>query len=163
MSREVQRTDRLFGGARWWKFGDTANAIASIRQSLSGNLRGRGECERMNYDLVRPCDNCPFRSDKPFFFSRERAEEIADGITRQQRTFTCHKTTVACGEDEEFGGMKDGPNAQHCAGAMILLEKLAQPNQMMRIAERLGMYDRTKLDMDAPVYDSVEEFIDGQA
>jgi hypothetical protein len=36
---------------------------------------------------------------------------------------------------------------------------MAQPHQMMRIAERLGMYDRTKLKMDAPVYDGVVEML----
>lgn len=58
--------------------------------------------------------------------------------------------------------MKDGPNAQHCAGALILLEKMEQPNQMMRWMERIGAYDRTKLDMDAPVFGDTEEFIEAQ-
>ena len=76
-------------------------------------------------------------------------------------TFTCHETTVPDESDE--GEMKDGPNAQHCGGALIILEKLERPNQMMRIAERLGFYDRRKLDMHAPVFDSIEDFIDAQA
>lgn len=37
-------------------------------------------------------------------------------------------------------------------GALILLEKMRRPSQMMRIAARLGIYDRSKLDMRAPVY-----------
>lgn len=45
-------------------------------------------------------------------------------------------------------------DSQHCAGALIFLEKIEEPHQMMRICERLGMYDRTKLDMDAPVFES---------
>lgn len=39
----------------------------------------------------------------------------------------------------------------HCAGALIFLEKRNRPNQMMRIAERTGSYDRRTLDMKAPV------------
>jgi hypothetical protein len=39
----------------------------------------------------------------------------------------------------------------HCAGMLIFLEKRNQPTQMMRICERLGLYDRTKLDMAAKV------------
>ena len=31
------------------------------------------------------------------------------------------------------------------------------PHQMMRICERLGLYDRTKLNMDAPVFGSLAE------
>ena len=43
---------------------------------------------------------------------------------------------------------------------MILLEKMDSPNNPMRMAERLGMYDRTKLDMDALVFDDVDNFIE---
>jgi len=43
-----------------------------------------------------------------------------------------------------------------------LLEKLERPSQMMRICERIGMYDRRKLDMDAPVFESFEDMIDAQ-
>ena len=42
---------------------------------------------------------------------------------------------------------------------MILLEKIERPNQLMRIMERLGFYDREKLDMTAPVFDTPKEFI----
>jgi len=34
---------------------------------------------------------------------------------------------------------------------LIYLEKRDMPNQMMRIAEQLGMYDRTQLNMEADV------------
>jgi hypothetical protein len=62
------------------------------------------------------------------------------------------------GEEEE--GPKETEKSQHCAGALILLEKLEQPTNSMRVAERLGMYDRRELDMDAPVFDSWEEMED---
>jgi len=118
----------------------------------------------MKFDLTKPCPQCPFRSDIRPFLAQDRAEEIGMAITAGQQTFTCHKTTVPCeAEDgEDFGTMKDGPNAQHCAGALILLEKMEQPNQMMRWMERIGKYDRTKLDMDSPVFDDVDEFIEAQ-
>jgi hypothetical protein len=45
-----------------------------------------------------------------------------------------------------------GAEEQHCAGAMILLEKNGCANQMMRIAERLRFYDHKRLKMDAPVF-----------
>lgn len=110
----------------------------------------------MDYTLTHPCSNCPFRKDRPFPLPAARVEEIRDGLERGD--FTCHKTTI---DTEEGDERMDGPKAQHCAGALILLEKLERPSQMMRICERLGFYDRTKLKMDAPVYDTFEEMIEG--
>jgi hypothetical protein len=111
----------------------------------------------MNFDLIRPCDNCPFRTDcLKGWLGEGRAAEIAVGITDGQKTFTCHKTTKF---DDELESVPHDQQ-QHCAGAMILLEKLNRPNQMMRWMERLGMYDRSKLDMDAPVFDDTESFIE---
>jgi hypothetical protein len=114
----------------------------------------------MKFDLTKPCANCPFRSDIKPYLRRGGAASIATDITQNQRTFTCHKTTVTDPDDDS--AMMDGPNAQHCAGALILLEKLKQPNQMMRWMERINMYDRTKLDMNAPVFDTVKEFVRAQ-
>lgn len=112
----------------------------------------------MRFGLKRPCANCPFRNDRPEqegWLGAERASDIVDAITRQQGTFSCHKTNS---HDEE-GRVMETRDSEHCAGALILLEKLEKPNQMMRIAERLGLYDRTKLDMDSPVFNTPIEFI----
>lgn len=105
--------------------------------------------------MKTPCPHCPFRTDIRGYLRPERMEEIIDALL-DGGTFTCHKTTVPDEED----GMVDGPNAQHCAGALIFLEHQERPNQMMRIAERLGFYDRTKLDMEAPVPDCEYELIE---
>lgn len=43
-----------------------------------------------------------------------------------------------------------------------MLEKIQKPNQMMRIAERLGAYSPDHLAMDAEVYDSFDAFISAQ-
>ena len=115
----------------------------------------------MNFNLKKPCKNCPFRSDIRPFLTVERAEEIFDGLIYSQGTFACHKTTVS--SDEDDCEMVTTQKSEHCAGALILLEKLEMPNQMMRIAERLGAYDHTQLEMDAPVFDDGESFIDAQA
>lgn len=109
----------------------------------------------MNFDLVRPCSHCPFRTDcLKGWLGKWRAKELADAIVLQQQTFSCHETS---------GGREDdgvrGPDEQHCAGAAILLERLERPNQIMRIFERFGLYDRTKLDMDSPVFPSVAAFV----
>lgn len=114
----------------------------------------------MRYTKTSPCDNCPFRSDRPFHLGKGRVREIERGLERGD--FPCHKTTVDGDDDEEgCSTRRSTDKSLHCAGALILLEKLEQPSQMMRICERIGLYDRTKLDMDAPVYDSWDEMARG--
>jgi len=112
------------------------------------------------FRLTKPCATCPFRMDIVPFLHPARIDELQEGLV--EGTFSCHKTVdySSCPEDDDGARLLDRRNTQdevHCAGALILLEKLEQPSQMMRIAERLGIYDRTKLDMRAPVYDSFEE------
>jgi len=103
----------------------------------------------MRYDLTKPCDLCPFRNDeKRLFVHPSTLERMASG------EFCCHKT----GQVSEDGeAIEPTEKSQHCAGALIMLEKMERPHQMMRICERLGMYDRTKLDMKAPVFSSFAE------
>lgn len=105
----------------------------------------------MKYDLVKPCNNCPFRNDIMPFIRPERAEEIANA-----EDFPCHKTT----DFDDEGDLQNRDGEHHCAGHLIFREKLEQPTQMMRICERIGLYDRSKLDMESPIYDSIEEMIE---
>lgn len=96
----------------------------------------------MKYTMTSPCDACPFL-DTPQMrrgFSMQRLRQFASG------QFPCHKTADSTDE-----GFTANENSVHCAGALIFLEKREAPNQMMRISERLGFYDMTKLNMDAPV------------
>lgn len=96
-------------------------------------------------DLVRPCAKCPFRNDIDPYLRPGRVKEIVTGLIHDQ-SFTCHETL------DERG--RETPRSQHCAGALILLEKHQKPTQLMRIFERLGGYDASKLDMKAPVFKS---------
>lgn len=111
----------------------------------------------MNFNLRTPCDHCPFRRDRPGFLRRERAIEITESIT-SGADFACHKTTRIDPEDDSE--MVVVSKSEACAGALILLEKLEKPTQMMRIAERVRCYDRFLLDMDAPVFDDEQEMIE---
>lgn len=106
----------------------------------------------MKYTLRRPCKNCPFRSDIKGYLTKGRVREIIDAITRQQASFSCHKLNEFETNDEGWTETVETENSQHCAGALIFLERLERPNQMMRICERLGFYDRRKLEMDSPVH-----------
>jgi hypothetical protein len=94
----------------------------------------------MNYKLTTPCDSCPFLIGSGFTF--------ASLVRHSSGEFGCHK---ACKLDEETSTYEPHAKTPHCAGALIFLEKQDRPHQMMRICERLGFYDRTKLDMDANV------------
>lgn len=117
----------------------------------------------MKLDLVRPCAACPFRTDVTPFISWQRAKEICDALLIRQATFQCHKTVDydKADEDGEVAAhvAASEKNAQHCAGATIMLEKMDRPNQWMRIAERIGKYDRRKLDMSSPVYGSASAMV----
>ncbi|WP_168223156.1 hypothetical protein [Pseudarthrobacter sp. NIBRBAC000502770] len=47
----------------------------------------------------------------------------------------------------------------HCAGASIVLEHEERPNQITRIAERLGFYDHKALNKNSPVPHSMDEWV----
>lgn len=100
----------------------------------------------MNYTMTQPCDQCPFLNSMKRGFSLGRLVEFASN------EFPCHKTAEHRDEtDEQEGGYFATEDSVHCAGALIFNQKRNTPNQMMRICERLGMYDRTKLNMSADV------------
>lgn len=101
----------------------------------------------MKYEMTKPCSDCPFLKVHRVGYALERLKEFTTG------EFPCHKTAEYEDLDDEGrgGGYKAVPDSQHCAGALIFLEKRNAPHQMMRICERLGFYDRTKLDMTAEV------------
>lgn len=102
----------------------------------------------MKYNMTEPCDACPFL--KGSGFALQRLIEHASG------DFPCHK---ACEVEEETGNfVARNDKTPHCAGALIFNEKRNQPHQMMRIAERMGLYDRSKLNMQAPVGTTVPHF-----
>lgn len=110
----------------------------------------------MNFRVLRPCADCPFRKDKPLqkgWLGKERATEIANAILEENKTFACHKTL-----DKEHS---------HCAGALILIHhykpvgKAYFGNALIQVAERLGLYEPDKLDDESiPCFTDKQEFID---
>jgi hypothetical protein len=102
----------------------------------------------MKYDLKKPCKDCPFITTTFFSFPKARIDEmLSDG------SFSCHKTTT------QKGRSNDHKEAQSCAGRMILLEREQRPDQMMRIAERIGFYNHTLLEKDHPlVFKTIKAF-----
>lgn len=83
------------------------------------------------FDLKKTCKDCPFvlGSSTNKTLHPERIPQIKRDLLRGM-TFSCHKT-VNYSE-------KDNKKEQHCVGAMMWLYEKGMPNQMMRIAERIG-------------------------
>lgn len=106
------------------------------------------------FRLRRPCADCPFRNDIQPFLSVDRACEIAEQTLINDNHFHCHKTV-------DYGRKSSGDvtNAQLCAGSMILQMKMKRPSVMMRMGMAFGIFKASQLDMTAPVYDSMDEFI----
>ena len=99
----------------------------------------------MKYNMTEPCDACPFLEGSRF--TKRRLDEFCSG------EFPCHKASDLVEDQDGVEGYRQKSNGKtpHCAGALIYLEKRNRPNQMMRICERIGVYDRTKLNMEAKV------------
>jgi hypothetical protein len=113
----------------------------------------------MHFDLKKPCSNCPFRNDIPAYLTQGRVAEIDSVMDRGW--FACHKTTVDS-DDDDSGDRVTTDESQHCAGALILMEKSGRKSQVMQIAERLDVYSPDELAMEAPVFGSFEEMIEAQ-
>lgn len=116
--------------------------------------------------MTTPCGNCPFlRGKKAVRLTRERVEEIAGlMLDTGGGTFPCHKTTVDAEDENGECDRVEGPNTTHCAGALIFAEKNGNATQMMRIAERFNHdgngYDARRLNMEADVFDSIDEMLE---
>lgn len=108
----------------------------------------------MKYTMTAPCNECPFRRDRAGFLRRERASDIVAGLLAEGencKPFQCHKTINT-----------DTP--QHCAGALILMEKNRMSNLAMSLAQRYGGLDLAKLDVGHPhVFHKFKEFVEHHA
>lgn len=99
----------------------------------------------MHYSMTTPCDQCPFLLKMKRGFTMRRLMEMASG------EFPCHKTAQLADDSEGGEEFVASEDSLHCAGALIFNEKRGTPNQMVRVCERLGLYDARKLDMKAKV------------
>lgn len=126
------------------------------------------------FKLKRPCKHCPFRTDLPehldVWLGEERATSIAHNTFFHGQNFPCHKTVT---RDNEYDGYEDDedPRAGYrltekesqCAGAAIMQIKTDNLSQWMQIAQRMNWSDADhlkELDLDSPVFASVQDFID---
>jgi hypothetical protein len=114
--------------------------------------------------LHKPCPGCPFlRTEGGVRLRRGRILELTNLMLGRRGTgeFSCHNTVEYCDECDENGEGCPGHQAQarHCAGALIFAEKHGTSTQMMRIAQRLRLYDPKRLTGKEDVFDSVEEML----
>ena len=116
--------------------------------------------------MKRPCENCPFRSDKPFRgLTKSRAKGIALSL-RNDCLFPCHKTV-------DYNNTPDGritDKSKACIGSAIFMENTASEsggcfaNVQYRLRAMSGEFGYDDLESnDVPVYTSLSEFVKGAA
>ena len=99
----------------------------------------------MQYTMTTPCDECPFLKKLSHGFTMTRLRQFTFG------EFPCHKTAEEREHEDGGSDFIASDRSLHCAGALIFMEKRGITHQMLRITERLGLYDRTKLNIKAKV------------
>lgn len=107
--------------------------------------------------LKRPCKDCPWRTDVPRYLDPKRYKEISEHLLDRGENFVCHKT-VDYSDDSDTPCLDE---TRTCAGAMIWMQHQGKPNQMMQVMERLGAFDPSRLDMEAPVWRTRQGFEEG--
>lgn len=107
---------------------------------------------------MRPCIDCPFRSDIEFILSESRTREIAKDVIRGDKAFHCHKTT----EFDNDGNFVYSDRVKPCLGAIKAIEKErgdAKASLWVRLGIMTGMIDLEAIDNDILVYNA-DEFIE---
>lgn len=108
----------------------------------------------VNLNVKRSCANCPFRKQGAIELHPGRLEGIVGDLLADDRTpFLCHKTVYREGNEGEVVVDEDGneeslpgPKSSVCAGSMVFLHKLGQPNVAMRLGYALKMITPEDLD-----------------
>lgn len=126
------------------------------------------------FKLKRPCKHCPFRKDlEPRlkgWLGEERAKMIAHSTFFHGNNFPCHKT-VTRDPDAEYDYDSEDHNAGYmwtekesqCAGAAIMQINTGNQSTWMQVATRMGWADAEHLkhlDLESPVFETVEQFIE---
>jgi hypothetical protein len=114
--------------------------------------------------MKKPCKHCPFLVANNQMLTPGRRQDLLNGLTRD-RDFPCHETVDYSGES----GGRITADSRRCTGAAIFMENAFKSsggmlaNVSFRMAARFGEIDRDKLDLNAPVFRSVESWLRGTA
>ena len=110
----------------------------------------------------QPCNNCPFRVEVDMCLRPGRVKQIVKSLYHDC-DFPCHKT-VRYGDDDGEGRVTG--ESKRCIGAALFLEKTVQgellANLSFRLAVMMGEFTPEELDRTVEVWDSLEEFVEGQ-
>lgn len=111
----------------------------------------------MNFNLKKPCANCPFLKEGAIELQPGRVEGIVESLLENDREwFMCHKTVhhpkhggdwVEDEEGEEV--YKTSGNESQCVGSMVYLHKAGRPSLSMRMAAVYKMLDPEDLEAQA--------------
>lgn len=100
------------------------------------------------HTVASPCRDCPFlaKFDTPGgreFLRPGRRAEFINGMLAGGADFPCHKTAelVEADDGETTDGFVAGPDSLACAGARLVLLRAERSSNMMRVEERLGLFD----------------------
>lgn len=104
------------------------------------------------FACTKPCETCPFRvhGDKPI--RHLHPDAVRDYWNAQN--FFCHSLYDYDNHSED--------KRVSCAGFLKAHETEGTPSQMMRIGQRLRLYDPTKLDTTVEVFTNVEDMVAAQ-
>lgn len=89
-----------------------------------------------------------------------RAQQLADSFENAIHVFPCHKTTDWVENEDGFTEQRQTDKTVACAGMIIMAEKSPGHSNGLRVAGRLGLHNPAILDMDSPVYDDYQAFVD---
>lgn len=106
----------------------------------------------MLFDLKKPCGGCPFLKENNLRLSKRKKQKFVNDILKKEYAFVCHRTT------KEYCGKEGKRN--HCAGALIIMEKNQINTRVLRIAITLGGYNPDLLKLDSPVFDNFQDFVE---
>ncbi len=101
---------------------------------------------------LRPCSNCPFRTDKDFSLHPRRRQEIAQALLNDQ-VFLCHKQLRL-----------PTPDRRPCVGSAMVLDK--EQGVMSNLAYRLHIRFNgfsNRYDDNVPVFNSLKEFAEHES
>lgn len=101
------------------------------------------------FNLKRPCKDCPFRKDKAPYLHPDRAHEIASDVVHHDAWFVCHKTLEQPESRQEA-----------CAGSIIFADKHNMTNGYYRVIERFGGIAMDSYLDKEQVFDTVEDMED---
>ena len=110
----------------------------------------------IRFDLRRPCGTCPFlRAVDPRLHLEEISSRRLERMAPDMPTipWACHSTTTKCEEGRE----SCNDRTQHCAGALIVLEKQGTPSGPRTFVAAIDEIPIADLDLEAPTFDSLDE------